>query len=449
MKTGNELTQGKIYPALIRFAFPVLAALLLQSLYGAVDLLVVGRFSTSSDVSAVSNGAQIMATLTNVMAAFAMGTTVLLGQKTGQGDRKGAGETVGASIAFFTAAGLALSVILALFAPQTARIMRVPDEAFDAAVSYLRICGGGMLVITWYNLIGSVFRAIGDSRTPLIAVAIACAGNVTGDLLLVAVFHMGAAGAAAATVAAQALSVVLSLWMISRKQLPFAFDRQSVRWNHMLIGKVLGLGTPIAIQDFLVSISFLIILAIVNTLGVTASAGVGVAEKVCAFIMLVPSSFMQSMAAFVSQNYGAGRMDRVRRGLRDAILTSLAIGALMSALSFFRGGVLSGIFSGDPKVIQASWDYLRAYSIDCLLTPVFFCFIGYYNGIGKTRFVMLQGVISAFCVRVPVSFLMSRQVPVSLFHIGLATPASSALQIVLCLLYYRHLKARTAGEKRS
>jgi putative MATE family efflux protein len=326
------------------------------------------------------------------------------------------------------------------FAPQAAHIMKVPREAFPAAVSYLRICGGGICVITWYNLIGSIFRAVGDSRTPLIAVMLACAGNVAGDLLFVAVFHMGAAGAAAATVGSQALSVLLSLRMMAGRQLPFAFRRNMLAWDSARIRKILGIGTPIAIQDFLVSISFLIIQAIVNTLGVTASAGVGVAEKVCGFIMLVPSSFMQSLAAFVSQNIGADQANRAVKGLHYAILTSLAVGAGLGYLSFFHGGVLTGLFSNDPAVIQAGWDYLRAYAIDCMLTPIFFCFIGFYNGVGRTKFVMLQGIVSAFLVRVPVSFLMSRIQPVSLFRIGLATPASSLLQIVLSLIYYHSLK---------
>ena len=406
----NPLTEGDIFPALIRFALPVLGALFLQSLYGAVDLLVVGKFSASSDVSAVSNGAQIMATLTNVLAAFAMGTTVLIGQLTGQKNREEAGRTVGVSLVFFSVLGIALSIVMMIFAPQAAHIMKVPREAFPAAVSYLRICGGGICVIT------------------------------AGDLLFVAVFHMGAAGAAAATVGSQALSVLLSLRMLAGRQLSFAFRRNMLAWDSARIRKILGIGTPIAIQDFLVSISFLIIQAIVNTLGVTASAGVGVAEKVCGFIMLVPSSFMQSLAAFVSQNIGADQANRAVKGLHYAILTSLAVGAGLGYLSFFHGGVLTGLFSNDPAVIQAGWDYLRAYAIDCMLTPIFFCFIGFYNGVERTKFVMLQGIVSAFLVRVPVSLLMSRIQPVSLFRIGLATPASSLLQIVLSLIYYHSLK---------
>lgn len=447
LKKKDSFTEGRIYGPLIRFALPVLAALFLQSLYGAVDLLVVGRFADAAEVSAVSTGSQIMTTFTNLIAALAMGTTVLIGQEIGQKRPEDAGRTVGASIVLFLLIGVIMSALMAVGAGGLARILQAPEEAFVSTTHYIRICGSAMIVIIAYNMIGSIFRGIGDSATPLVAVAIACVGNIFGDLLMVAVFHMGAAGAAIATVASQALSVVISLWLISKKRLPFVFHRSFIRRDGRIMGRVLQIGTPIALQDLLVNVSFLVILAIVNSLGVTASAGVGVAEKVCAFIMLVPSAFSQSLAAFVSQNYGAGKMQRAARGLLYAILTSLGMGVVMSVLSFFHGNVLAGIFAKDTSVVLAAWDYLKAYAIDCLLTPIFFCFLGFYNGISRTKFVMVQGIVSAFCVRVPVSWLMSRITPVSLFHIGLATPASSVLQVVLCLIYFVHLRGKGVTDK--
>ena len=434
----HDFTRGGIAGPLIRFAIPVLAALFLQAMYGAVDLLVVGQFADKADVSAVATGAHIMMTLTNLVASLAMGATVLLGQQIGEGNAEKGGATIGACIALFGAMGLALTFITVPGAGLLASVMRAP--AHDLTAAYVRICGTGMLVIIAYNLIGSVFRGIGDSVTPLITVAIACAVNIAGDLLLVAVCHMGTAGAAIATVAAQAVSVAISLLLIRRKQLPFRLERQHIRFNKSLIRRVIGLGLPIALSDLLVSISFLVIQAIVNSLGVVPSAGVGVAEKVCAFIMPVPSAFSQAMSAFVAQNVGAGKYDRAVRSLYCGVGLSLAVGAVMSWLSIFHGQLLSGIFSNDREVIAAAADYLKAYGIDCLLTPIFFCAIGFFNGLGKTRFVMAQGIISAFCVRVPVSYLMSRRVPVSLFWIGMATPFSSTLQIVMCTWYFLWLR---------
>lgn len=440
MEKNNTFTQGRILKPLILFALPVLLALFLQAMYGAVDLLIVGKFASSADVSAVSTGSQIMMTLTNLVSSFAMGTTVLLGQQIGCGERKQGGRTIGTAIVMFAVIALIMTAVLVIFAPQVSSIMNAPEEAFGKTVSYVRICGGGMLVIVAYNLIGCIFRGIGDSRTPLLTVAIACVFNIAGDLILCAGFKMGTAGAAFATVLAQIISVIVSFGVIRKKELPFEMHRTDIGVHSRILRKMVGLGAPIALQDLLVSISFLIILAIVNSMGVTASAGVGVAEKVCAFIMLISSAFMQSISAFVAQNYGAGRMDRAKKALHYGVAVSFAIGVGMFFLSFFHGNVLSGIFSSDALVIEAAADYLKAYAIDCMFTAIFFCYIGFYNGIGMTKFVMIQGIVGAFCVRVPVSWLMSRRAGATLFAIGLATPFSSILQLVLCLgcmLYLR------------
>ena len=325
-----------------------------------------------------------------------------------------------------------VSGAMVLLSPALARLMRAPAEAFSGTVTYIRICSAGAVFIVAYNLVGSIFRGIGDSRMPLITVAIACGLNIAGDLLLVAVFRMAAAGAALATVFAQAVSVLLSVVIIRRRKLPFSLGREERRPRGEHIRGILRLGIPIALQDLLVSISFLVILAIVNSLGVIASAGVGVAEKLCGFVMLVPSAFMQSISAFVAQNMGAGKPERARRALGCGILASLTVGILMAWLNFFHGDLMAGIFARGRDVILAGAEYLKAYAIDCLLVSFLFCFIGYFNGRGNTIFIMLQGILGAFFVRIPISWWMSRQVPVSLFHIGLATPASTTVQILLC-----------------
>ncbi len=439
---NTSFTEGKIMQPLILFAMPILFALFLQAMYGAVDLLIVGKFASSADVSAVSTGSQIMMTLTNLVSSFAMGTTILLGQQIGCGEKKEGGKTVGTALVMFAIVALVMTLLLLVFAPQISSIMNAPAEAFSQTVAYVRICGGGMLVIVAYNLIGCIFRGLGDSRTPLLTVAIACVCNIAGDLILCAGFHMGTMGAAIATVLAQVVSVIASFFFIRKKELPFTMEREDVRIEKTLLRRMIGLGAPIALQDLLVSISFLIILAIVNAMGVIASAGVGVAEKVCAFIMLISSAFMQSMATFVAQNYGAGRMDRAKKALHYGTAVSFAIGVAMFALTFFHGDVLASIFSSDQEVVLAAADYLKAYAIDCLFTAIFFCYVGFYNGIGQTKFVMLQGIMGAFMVRVPVSYFMSIQQDASLFHIGLATPMSSTVQLVLCLLFMCYIKKR-------
>lgn len=442
MERGIDFTSGKIVAPLLKFAGPVLFALFLQAMYGAVDLMIVGKFAESADVSAVATGSQIMMTITNLMSSLAMGMTILLGEKIGERRPDEGGRIVGTGILLFLIIGLIMTVLTAALAPALAGAMNAPAEAFDYTTGYIRICGIGAIVIIAYNLIGSIFRGIGDSSTPLITVMIACVCNIAGDLLLVAVFDMGTAGAAMATVFTQFVSVAISFLIIRKKSLPFKFGRDRIRWNGGIVKRILILGTPIALQDLLVGISFLVILAIVNSLGLVYSAGVGVSEKVCAFVMLVPAAFMQSMSAFVAQNRGAGKSDRAIRGLWSAIGISLIAGVVMFYLAFFRGKMLSGIFANDTEVIAASADYLKAYAIDCLLTSFLFCFTGFFNGMEYTRFVMIQGIIGAFCVRVPVSYFMSKITPVSLFRIGLATPCSTMVQIIMCFTCFLVLKRR-------
>lgn len=432
----HNFTQGPILTALLSFALPVLLALLLQAMYGAVDLQVVGRFGTAADISAVSTGSEIMRTLTMILTGLSMGVTVLLGQKLGEGKPEEAGRTVGSGVCLFGVLALVVTAAALAGAPALARLMRAPADAFAGTVTYVRICAGGSVFIVAYNLLGSIFRGLGDSRMPLLTVFIACVLNVLGDLLLVGGCGMGVAGAAVATVLAQAVSVALSCLVIRRRPLPFAMTRADFCFDRAVIGRILRLGTPVALQDLLVSLSFLAIIAIANNMGTVPSAGVGVAEKLCAFVMLVPSAYMQSMSAFVAQNIGANREDRARRALLWGIVSSLAAGLVMGWGAFFHGKVLAGLFAQDTAVIAAAADYLRAYAVDCLLTSFLFSFIGYFNGHGRTLFVMAQGLAGALGVRLPLAFWMSRRFPGDLFRMGLSTPASTVVQILLCLLAF-------------
>lgn len=439
MPESPNFTKGKIFSPLIRFALPVLLALFLQATYGAIDLLIVGQFGGDTAdvyVSAVSTGSQIMMTLTVVITGLSMGLTVYVGEKIGAGEREEAGQIIGSGISLFCIISLILTVVLVFTSSPLTKLMNAPTEAFDNTVWYVTICSSGTVFIVAYNLVGSIFRGIGDSKIPLLTVAIACALNILGDLLLVAVFKMGANGAAIATIFAQAVSVILSILIIKKRKLPFKFSSKHLRLNAKHVKNILRLGTPIALQDLLVSISFLVILAIVNDLGLTVSAGVGVAEKVCAFIMLIPSAFMQSMSAFVAQNVGALEYARAKKALLYGIASSLMVGVIVGYFSFFHGDILAQIFTKDASIISPASEYLKAYALDCVFTAFLFCFMGYFNGCGNTTFVMIQGIIGGICVRIPVSFAMSKITPVSLFGIGLATPISTVVQIMLCIAFF-------------
>ncbi|MBQ8089000.1 MAG: MATE family efflux transporter [Clostridia bacterium] len=437
MQNKNQFTEGPILKPLVRFTLPIILALLLQAMYGAVDLLVVGQFAGDpGSVSAVSTGSTMMNLPMMIIFGLTMGATVLIGRKIGEKNYQEAGDIIGASVALFASAALLFTALMLIFLHPFAQIMRVPPEAYDSTIRYVTICAWGTIFIVAYNVLSGIFRGLGNSTLPLVFVAIACAVNIAGDLLLVAVFHLGAAGAAIATVLAQAVSVALSLVIIARTDLPFRFRKSSIRFNGAYIAQIMRLGSPIALQDVLTNLSFLVVNAIINNMGVVTSAGYGIAQKVTGFILLIPSAFGSSMSAFVAQNIGARKPERAKRALFTGMSCALAVGVFMFLLSFFNGTGLSAIFTQDPAVIAASAEYLKGFSFDCLMTCMLFCFTGYFNGCGSTMFVMAQGLVGALLVRMPVAYLMSVFHP-TLFAIGLATPLASLVSIILCTIYYR------------
>ena len=440
---GNtiSLTKGKIFKPLVHFTIPILLAMCLQAAYGAVDLAVVGWFATPADVSAVNTGAQILMGATVVVMGLSMGTTILLGHKLGAKKEDEAAPVIGTALTFFAVLSVILTVIGNVYAVPIARLMNVPAEALTPTVSYTKICLSGSIFIIAFNLVGSIFRGLGDSKTPLIAVSVACVFNIFGDLFLVGYCGMGTAGAALATVVSQLISVIVCMKIVRHKGLPFPFSLEKAKPRLDYLSQMIKLGFPLALQDALVGISFLVILIIINSLGVIVSAGVGVAEKLCGFIMLVPSAFGQSLSAFVAINAGAREDDRARQALHYGIYTSLCVALVMGYLAGFQGQCLARLFAGDnQEVIWNATEFLKAYAIDTFLTSYMFCMCGYFNGYGKTKFVMLQGIIGAFCVRIPVSYLMSLERPVSVFHIAMAAPSSTFVQIILCMIYYRIFK---------
>lgn len=442
MEQKNSLTEGKILSALIKFAIPVLLALFLQSLYGGVDLLIVGQFASTADVSGVATGSMLMQTITMVITGLAMGITIVVGQKIGEEQPEEAGQAIGAGIFLFIVFAVVMTFFMVAFTGQISELLHAPEEAMNQTNLYIRICGVGSAFVVAYNVLGAIFRGIGDSKTPLMTVVIACIFNIVGDLFFVAVLGLGAAGAALATVISQGVSVLISMIVIMKKQLPFEFEKSSIRFDKKLIARELKLGVPIGLQELLVGLSFLIIQTVVNSIGVVESAGVGVGEKLCGFIMLVPSSFMQSMAAFVAQNVGASKHDRAKKALLYGILTSFVVGIVIGSFTFIRGDLLASIFTKEPEVILAAHSYLKAYAVDTLLTAILFCMIGFYNGYGYTMFVMIQGLIGAIAVRVPLVFLFSQLENTSLFKIGLATPCASVVQIILAVGFLMVLKKR-------
>ena len=446
MSNTADFTQGSILKKLCRFMLPVLGALILQAAYGAVDLLVVGRFGSTSGLSAVSTGSQVLNLVTFVVTQLAMGVTVLIARYIGEKREKEIGAVLGGAAVVFTILAGCLFVLLVLFARPISVLMQAPQEALALTASYVRICGCGILFIVAYNVLSAVFRGLGDSRSPLLFVLVACLVNVAGDLVLVAGLHLDAAGAALATVLAQAVSVGCALAILRRKKLPFTFRKSDVRLNEQC-RRFLAIGLPLALQEFLTQLSFLALCAFVNRLGLAASSGYGVASKIVSFVMLVPSALMQSMASFVAQNIGAGNVKRAKKSMFTGIAVGVAFGIVMFALVLRKGDVLAGLFSTDAEVVRRGFEYLRGFAPETIVTAVLFSMVGYFNGSNRTLWVMIQGLIQTLLVRLPLAYYMSIQPNASLTKIGMSAPVATVVGIVLNIGCFLYLNRRDAAKR--
>jgi len=431
----NDLTTGSVWKRLLMFALPIFGANLLQSLYGTVDLMIVGLFSSAESVSAVATGSMIMQSFSMVIIGLTMGSTILLGQKIGMRDEKSAARAVASSVALFTVFGLILTAVVVCLAAPISTAMNAPAEAFDGTVSYIRICGAGIICIVMFNALCGMFRGIGDSRTPLILMIIACTTNIIGDLILVGLCGMKGDGAAIATVAAQGISVLSAFFIIKKRGFGFPADKNELKphWDEMKL--ILKFGIPIAAQEALTGLSFAIIQSILNGFGLIASAGVGVAQKITGLMFIVPGAMMSGVSAFTAQNIGAEKPERAKKSMYYGIVMTIAVGILMYAISFFFGEWLAGFFTKDTDIMAAAADFLKSSSMDCIIVGAMFSMMGYLNGNGKTAFVAAQGILSTFLVRIPVSFLISRSESASLFKIGFATPLSTVFGIILTAIY--------------
>lgn len=432
---ANNFTEGSILKKMIKFMIPILGSLILQAMYGAVDLLVVGQFGTTTGLSGISTGSNLMNMATFVVSGLAMAVTVQISKYIGMKKEERLGKLIGATIALFTSISIVISIILVIFARPLSILMQAPSEALDLTVQYVQICGAGFLLITAYNVISALFRGLGDSKSPLLFVLIACVVNIVGDLLLVAVFHMNVVGAAIATVAAQGVSVVLSILIIKKRASVFHLKKEDIGFNEEIAG-IMKIGTPIALQELLTQSSFLVLCALVNSLGLAASSGYGIASKVQSFVMLIPSSLMQSMSSFVSQNVGAGKEKRAFKSM----LTGMGIGAFVGVFVFFGviffGDKIASLFTSDASVIEQAFNYLKGFALEAIVTSVLFSFMGYYNGHARTLWVMVQGLAQTFIVRLPMAYFMTMQPNANLLNIGLSAPSATIFGIMINILYY-------------
>ena len=435
----HNLTTGSVPKTILLFSLPYFLSYFLQTLYGTADLFIIGQFNGVSATTAVSIGSQVMHMLTVMIVGLAMGTTVMSGRAVGASDRKQVNRSIGNTVTLFMLLSICLTVVLLYFVKPIAAIMSTPQEAVKDTIIYLTICFIGIPFITAYNIISSIFRGMGDSKSPMYFIAVACAVNIILDYLFIGFFHLGASGAALGTTLSQACSVLFALIAIKRKQTGLSLSGDCFRPQKKPLDKILNIGIPVALQDGFIQIAFIIITIIANRRGLNAAAAVGIVEKIISFLFLIPSSMLSTVSALAAQNIGAGKYDRAKQTLRYAMMIAIGFGLVVSILIQFIAAPVVGLFTADAAVILLGAQYIRGYIWDCIFAGVHFSFSGYFCACGRSGISFLHNLIAILCVRIPGVYLTSKIFPHTLFPMGLATATGSLLSVIICIIAYRWL----------
>jgi len=432
----QSLTEGRIGRLLIRFSLPFLLSAIIQSAYSSVDIIFLGKFASASSLAGAGNSASLMMTVNSIFNGITSGGMILLGQFFGAKDDKRCATTTGNTILVALLSAVISAVILLSFGQSFLRLVKVPEEAMTEAWTYMRICAFGLIPTMGYALIGSVLRALGNSKMPLVFVAISCALNIVLDYIFVVLLQMGAAGAAFATIIAQTVSLILSIIYIMHSRLPFSFSIADVAPERTTILTMLRLGIPISLQTVLNMFSFVIIGRIINEMGLAASASNGIVNNIVNFYMIIPMSLGSAVSAIAAQNIGANKPERAISTTKIGVLIGLAIAIPCVLIADIFPQQVCSLFSNDANVIKASADFLISFSWDFIFVSFVFCINGLFNGAGITTFVAVQETIAAFAVRIPLTYALSLLPNVTMFHIGISTPAATASSLLMYIIYY-------------
>ena len=438
----RELTSGSVMKNLLFFSLPYLLSFFLQTLYGMADLLIIGQFGSVADTTAVSVGSQVMHMLTVMIVGLAMGATVNIGQAIGGRDNRRAALFTGNTVTLFMGISSVLTLLLLVLRRAIVSAVSTPADAAAGTVDYLTICFIGIPFITAYNIISAVFRGMGDSKSPMYFIAVACAANIALDYLFIGVLGMGPAGAALGTVLSQAISVIISLIVIKRRSTGLALTKADIRPNKQIIGKILKIGIPVAMQDGFIQIAFMVITVIANRRGLNDAAAVGIVEKIIGFLFLVPSSMLSAVSALGAQNIGAGKQKRAEQTMWCAALIAVVFGLIVAITIQFISVPVVGLFTTDAEVARLGGQYIRGYIWDCIFAGVHFTFSGYFCACGRSEFSFLHNIIAILLVRIPGVYLTSIWFPDTLFPMGITTACGSLTSIILCLLVFRYLKKK-------
>ena len=433
----KNLTTGSVLKNVAYFSLPYLLSYFLQTLYGMADLFIVGQFEGVASTTAVSVGSQVMHMITVMLVGLAMGTTVNVAQAVGGSDRRRAAACFGNTVTLFMGVSLALTAVLLLLRNGIVAAMSTPAEAVEGTAAYLTVCFIGIPFITAYNIISSIFRGLGDSKSPMYFIAVACAANIAFDYLFMGALHMGPVGAALGTTLAQAVSVAVSLAVILRRKTGIAPRRADLKPRRSVMGALLRVGVPIAMQDGLIQIAFIVITVIANRRGLTDAAAVGIVEKIISFLFLVPSSMLSTVSALGAQNIGAGKPERARQTLRYAIIITVAFGLCVVLLMQVLAEPVVALFTDGADVARMGGQYMRGYVWDCVFAGIHFCFSGYFCACGRSELSFLHNITAIVLVRIPGVYLTSKVFADTLFPMGLATAAGSLVSVIICLIAYR------------
>lgn len=436
----RNLTTGSVGKNILIFSLPYLLSYFLQTLYGMADLFIIGQFDGVASTTAVSIGSQVMHMLTVMLVGLAMGTTVSIARAVGGRNHKQVSENVGNTVTLFFGLSIVLTVVLLLLVRPIVGVMSTPAEAVDGTVAYLTICFLGIPFITAYNIISSIFRGMGDSKSPMYFIAIACVANIALDYLFIGALDFGPAGAALGTTLAQTISVAVSLFMILRRK-SISLSKGDFHPRRSVVGQILQIGVPVALQDGLIQIAFIVITIIANRRGLNDAAAVGIVEKIIGFVFLVPSSMLSTVSALGAQNIGAGKPERAVQTLRYAICITVGFGLCVCIGVQLCAEQLVALFTdrqaaGGAEVIRFGGQYLRSYILDCVFAGIHFSFSGYFCACGKSVLSFLHNISSVLLVRVPGSYLASMLFPDTLLPMGLASAGGSLLSVMLCILFY-------------
>ena len=432
----KNLTTGSVFKNIVFFSLPYLLSYFLQTLYGMADLFIIGQFEGTASTTAVSIGSQVMHMLTVMIVGLAMGSTVSIGQSVGANDKKRAAVHIGNTVTLFLSLSVVLTVVLVLLVHPIVNIMSTPTEAVSGTAAYLTICFIGIPFITAYNIISSIFRGLGDSKSPMYFIAVACVANIGLDYLFMGAMHMGPAGAALGTTLAQAVSVVFALVVILRRESGISVDKSHFKPKKPVMGNILKIGIPIAVQDGLIQVAFVIITIIANRRGLTDAAAVGIVEKIISFVFLVPSSLLSTVSALGAQNIGAHKPERAVATLRYAIFIAVGFGLIVSGLVQVVAEPVVGLFTSDSAVQVAGGQYFRGYIWDCIFAGIHFSFSGYFCACEKSILSFLHNIIAIALVRIPGVYLTSKLFPTTLFPMGLATATGSLLSVIICVIAF-------------